>query len=191
MTLTKNILIVLDLDETLIHATNSPKDELWDFELDQYKIYKRPGLEEFLLGLSIHFDVAVWSSASDDYVDQVVQHIFPEGYPLLFVWGRSKCTRQIDYQLIEDQGYIDYYNHMNYAKILKKVKQKGYAPLEKTLIIDDTPRKSKYNYGNAIYPNEFNGEQDDKELPLLFNYLMTLKDVANVRTIEKRDWRNK
>jgi len=45
------------------------------------------------------------------------------------------------------------------------------------------------NYGNAIYIKEFTGDLNDCELQHLYNYLLTLKTVANVRTIEKRGWR--
>ena len=58
------------------------------------------------------------------------------------------------------------------------------------IIVDDTPHKCIENYGNAIYPNEYLGEIDDTELLFLAKYLKTLKDATNVRTIEKRGWRN-
>lgn len=183
------ILLILDLDETLVHATENPKNGNWDFQIGKYKVYKRPGLDQFLSEVKIHFDVAVWSSASDDYVAQVVEKIFPQDYPLVFIWGRSKCTLQYDHQSIEDSGHFDHQNHMNYSKVLKKVKKKGYSALQKTLIIDDTPNKCKNNYGNAIYPKAFNGEADDNELALLMQYLLKLKNVNNVRIIEKRNWK--
>ncbi len=184
------ILVILDLDETLIHATKKPLFPDWQIELEEYKIFKRPHLDSFLAYIKTAFKVAVWSSASDDYVHEVVKHIFPKDYPLVFVWGRSKCTLQYDYQNIDDLGYSDYFNHLNYAKILKKVKKSGFSTLEKTLIIDDTPRKAKYNYGNAIYPKEFNGDPKDVELDLLIKYLESIKEIDNVRTIEKRGWRD-
>ncbi|MEN7550377.1 HAD family hydrolase [Rapidithrix thailandica] len=180
-------LVILDLDETLIHATDEPQNEDWDFEFDKYKVYKRPGLDYFLVELHKHFDVAVWSSATDDYVKEIVRNIFPAKYELKFVWGRSKCALQYNLHTLEYWGYLD--NHLNYVKILKKVKKRGFAPLEQMLIIDDTPHKARYNYGNAIYPEEFNGEKDDRELELLLQYLLTIKDVDNVRTIEKRNWK--
>ena len=54
-----------------------PKDDSWDFVAFQYKVYKRPGLDKFLHELIQHYDVAVWSSASDAYVDKIVGEIFP------------------------------------------------------------------------------------------------------------------
>ncbi|MEM8967696.1 MAG: HAD family hydrolase [Bacteroidota bacterium] len=185
----KKILVVLDLDETLIHSTRSPKDDQWDFEIYDYKVYKRPHLNAFLEEIKRNFRVAVWSSASDDYVNSVVRAIFPKDYPLEFVWGRSKCTRRIDYQQMEITGYHDPYHHSFYIKRLSKLKRSRKERLEKVLIIDDTPRKAIYNYGNAIYPSEFTGDPADDELLWLIQYLGTLKEVDNVRTIEKRGWR--
>lgn len=191
MVIPQNKLLILDLDETLIHATKEPVSEHWDFEVEDYKVFKRPFLGCFLAEIKNHFRIAVWSSASDAYVDKVVQHIFPKDYPLEFVWGRTKCTQQFNYQSIDDLGYSDYYNHLNYAKILKKVRKKGIAKMEEILIVDDTPEKSKYNYGNAIYPSEFTGDNTDDELLHLLNYLIEIKGEPNFRLIEKRNWRGR
>lgn len=188
---TSQILVILDLDETLIHATTKPAFSNWDFELAKYKIFIRPNLFEFLINIKSSFRVAVWSSASDYYVEKVVEKIFPAGYPLEFIWGRSKCTLQYDQSILEHYGYSDYYNHLNYVKPLKKVRKQGFATMEKMLIIDDTPTKSRHNYGNAIYPSVYNGNPVDDELLKLIQYLGKLKHVENVRTIEKRRWREK
>lgn len=184
---THKTLIVLDLDETLIHATSETPDGKWLFELFGYKVFERPYLQEFLLFLQNHFLVGVWSSASDDYVEKVVSEIFPENYPLAFVWGRSRCTFQTNYNKLSEFGYSDH-SHYNYVKRLSKLKKYGYC-LKRILIIDDTPEKCRYNYGNAIYPKAFTGNPADKELLLLQTYLKTLVTVENVRTIEKRYWR--
>lgn len=56
--------------------------------------------------------------------------------------------------------------------------------------LDDTAEKSMLNFGNAIQVSEFRGNPTDNELLLLSNYLKKLKDVENVRVIEKRFWRN-
>ena len=189
MTDTKTKLLILDLDETLIHATKEPVLFNWDFEIEPYKVINRPFLKEFLNQIKKHYRIAVWSSASDDYVKKVVDHIFPKDYPLEFVWGRSKCTQQFDLQSIDDLGYSDYYNHLNYAKILKKVKKGKFAKIEDILIVDDTPKKSKYNYGNAIFPSEFTGDLKDNELVHLLNYLIQIKNEDNFRIIEKRHWK--
>lgn len=189
MTNTDKILLVLDLDETLIHASDTRLDRAEDFRLFDYFIYVRPHLERFLTECAAHFRLAVWSSASDDYVAELVQRIFPRQLTPEFVWGRSRCTFSLDRAQVREFGYLDPGSHYNYVKKLHKLKRKGYR-LERTLIVDDTPSKCVHNYGNAIYVKEYNGEADDQELPALSRYLATLADAVNVRTLEKRHWRS-
>ena len=73
-------------------------------------------------------------------------------------------------------------------KPLAKVRRMGWQ-LERVLIVDDTPEKCVRNYGNAVHPRPYEGDASDAELPLLASYLRTLKDELNVRSIEKRRWR--
>lgn len=186
----KNILLILDLDETLIYATEEKLERNPDFEVFDYHVYKRPYLEKFIEQANVHFKLAVWSSASDDYVKEVTSKIFGKEYQLEFIWGRSRCTYRRNYQLDEGRYYsLNPDNHYNYVKPLRKLKKKGYN-LNQVLIVDDTPHKSQDNYGNAIYPKEYKGESDDQELEFLIAYLKTLKEKKNLRNIEKRGWKN-
>jgi len=73
-------LIILDLDETLIHATKERLGIEEDFMFDKYFVYKRPFLEQFLLELSADFKIGIWSSADDEYVADIANQIKP---PLL------------------------------------------------------------------------------------------------------------
>ncbi|MBO2007981.1 HAD family hydrolase [Hymenobacter negativus] len=186
--MTSKILLILDLDETLIHATATKLGDDFAFQLYHYYVYKRPGLDAFLAACAEKFDLAVWSSASDDYVKQVVAQIFPLEMKPVFVWGRSRCTPLVSRQ---NDGYGDYnpdgFSHHEYAKLLKKVRRLGYDA-HRVLIVDDTPEKVRNCYGNAIYPTPFLGDPGDSELLILAQYLHSLKDVASVRSIEKRLW---
>ena len=55
------------------------------------------------------------------------------------------------------------------------------------LIVDDTPSKASRNYGNAVYPKLFEGDQTDRELELLGRYLVRLADLPNFRCIGKTE----
>jgi TFIIF-interacting CTD phosphatase-like protein len=176
---TGQILLILDLDETLIHATEKKLDIESDFQYAEYYVYKRPNLIEFLTEMNQYFKLAVWSSADDNYVDDVVELIKPTEIEFEFVWARSRCTTRRDYEL---DTYVR-------EKRLKKVKKQGFR-LEKSLIVDDSPEKTRDNFGNAIYVLPFEGDQNDNELNLLSEFLKTIKDSENVRRIEKRGWRN-
>ena len=72
-------------------------------------------------------------------------------------------------------------------KDLKKVKRLGYR-LERDLIADDTPRKVQRQYGNAVYVPPFFGDPDDESAAPAGRFLVSLRDVPNVRTLEKRGW---
>jgi len=188
----KKILLILDLDETLIYATEKELNQKEDFKIFEYFVYKRPNLNEFLQKVKNDFLIAIWSSASDDYVKEISKRIIPKELNLEFVWGRTRCTYQRNLQITEHDKYYndDIRDDFYYTKPLKKVKRKGYN-LDKTLIVDDSPHKLKKNFGNAIYPKAFTGNIKDNELKLLTKYLNSLKDKENVRRIEKRNWQNK
>ncbi len=170
--------IILDLDETLIYATESGLDIPYNFKFDNYFVYERPYLRQFLADISKHFSIGIWSSADDDYVNEIVRHIKPDAVDFVVIWGRSRCSLKRD---ITFDTYC-------FEKRLDKLKKKGFR-LEQVIIIDDSPSKSRTNYGNAIYIKEFIVDVRDTELQALYDYLLTLKEVDNVRTIEKRSWR--
>jgi len=174
------ILLILDLDETLIHATRSELHKKPDFVYADYNVYIRPNLKWFLECIHQHFKIAIWSSADDIYVEDIVDKIKPDSVDFEFVWGRSRCTTKRNFEL-------DEYVH---EKRLKKIKNQGFL-LEKALIVDDSPEKTRDNFGNVIYIAPFKGEMPDDSLLNLHEYLMTIKEVENVRKIEKRGWENR
>lgn len=169
----KPILLILDLDETLIHASADALRPDFDFQLYHYYVDKRPYVREFIDYCSQHFQLAVWSSASDDYVQEVVRRIFPPEVRLEFVWGRSRCTPTL-IPYTDGFGFynLDHSSQYEYAKRLKKVRKLGYD-LQQVLIVDDTPFKVLSSYGNAIYPKPYLGQTDDTELVSLSRYLET------------------
>lgn len=180
----KTLLLILDLDETLIYATEEPLEWEADFRVGHYHVYQRPFLQEFIRGVREEYQLAVWSSATDDYVEDMVHHIFGEEPGLEFAWGRSRCTYRRNLQF---EDFRDTEQDHHYLKPLKKVRRRGYV-LERILVVDDTQQKLKRNYGNAIYVREYRGNPEDRELELLLEYLKQLKEAVNVRKVEKRGW---
>ncbi len=179
-------LAILDVDETLIYASKEKLERNPDFVVFDYQVYKRPNLDEFVRRLIKSYDIAIWSSAGNDYVNSIINQL-ALNVEIQFTWGRNEATQK--------RHLNDYYETGNdtefyYVKPLKKVKRKGYG-LERILIVDDSPHKSKLNYGNAIYPKSYKGELEDNELLILIDYLDSIKDEPNFRTIEKRNWRRK
>ena len=173
MTPTSLPLLILDLDETLIHAREVRLERGADFEVGPFAVYERPGLREFLATLAQAFRLAVWSAGSADYVAAIVERIAPP-LELQFVWARERCTARYHPERMERY----------WVKDLKKVKRLGYD-------LSQVLSKLERNFGNAVYVRSFEGDARDAELPRLATYLVSLAGCADFRRVEKRGWRSR
>ncbi|MDY6939695.1 MAG: HAD family hydrolase [Cyanobacteriota bacterium] len=173
-------LLILDIDETLLHSTKTPLNYSTDFKIKYYHVYLRPNLNSFLEYCLQNFEVAVWTASSREYADRIVDRIFPKSSDLAFIWSRERSTVRVDWQTGE----------YDVIKDLKKVKRQGYS-LEKILFVDDRPKNLVRQYSNLIRVNPFLGDRDDVEFRLLMPYLSTFLEIDNVRPIEKRNWQNR
>jgi RNA polymerase II subunit A small phosphatase-like protein len=173
----KTNLLILDLDETLIYGSERPLERSPDFIAGPFHVYRRPFLEAFIKSVSEHFRLAVWTSSSSDYAKKIVVNILGNRR-LEFLWSRERCTQRLDLET------RDYY----WLKNLTKVKRKGFD-LGRVLVVDDSPEKLTRNYGNHVRVSPFLGDSSDCELPRLAEYLLSLADCTNVRSVEKRGWR--
>lgn len=184
-------LLVLDLDETLVHTLMpcevGPMNHDPHFEIPGgCEVYARPGVREFLASCFEKFrDVAVWTAGTRTYAFEVLPHLCdPDNFT--FVWGRERCTwhRSFDIPPYGSASYSD----GHWLKDIRKVRRQGFRK-EKTLFVDDTAMNFKRSYGNLIHVRGFYGDPADNELEILETYLDTLGPVPNVRTIDKRNWR--
>jgi RNA polymerase II subunit A small phosphatase-like protein len=177
---TARALLILDLDETLIHGSETRLDRDADFSIGPFHVYKRPGVDAFLATVDRYYDLAIWSSASGDYVQGIANALRANVSEWKFVWSRSRCVQRMHPETFETIPIKD----------LKKAARQGY-PIERILIVDDTTDKVSRNYGNAIYIPEFVGAHDDTELPQLARFLIHLHSAPNFRSVEKRGWRSR
>ncbi|WP_282296829.1 HAD family hydrolase [Stenotrophomonas sp. PS02289] len=178
MSTTDRKLLVLDLDETLVHASEVELERPADMRVADYHVYKRPHVDAFLDFAFSRFRVGVWTSSGELYARPLVAQLMPGRTPE-FVWSAKRCTTVRDWET----------GHYSTQKRLAKLKRRGYR-LEQIIGIDDTPSKYAQNYGNLVLVQEFNGDLADDELAMLPAYLEHLAVQPNVRSIEKRRWRN-
>jgi len=143
---------------------------------------KRPHVEEFMDFCKEHFKVAIWTTASPEHAEMVLEQICEPNYPFEFIWTASRCTQARD-----RIGMDDYGSGYHWIKDLKKVKRLGFK-LEQTIMVDDTPSMLERQYGNLVPIKRFKGEPEDRELLKLMEYLMLLKSEPNIRKLEKRFW---
>lgn len=176
------MLLILDLDETLIHSAFEPLDRPADFNIGPYHTYVRPGAREFIAFCWTHFRVAVWTSSTEEYAQVIVGELFGSDPRLEFFWTRERCTEALH---VERESWA---STPYWEKDLAKLRDEGFA-LEQVLVVDDSARAHRRNIHNLIPVLPFLGGVPDRELSRLARYLPVLKDVADVRTIDKRAWR--
>jgi RNA polymerase II subunit A small phosphatase-like protein len=145
-------LVVFDLDETLVHATKERLAFDHDFEVLPYHVYIRPFASELITFAAKHFDIAIWSSSSEEYVEIVTAKLFGKESPV-FSWAVNRCIQKVDPRT---NGYV-------YIKDLRKAQKHGYA-VEEILMIDDSPEKLQRQPGRHLCVAPFVGDKDDREL---------------------------
>jgi TFIIF-interacting CTD phosphatase-like protein len=173
-------LLVLDLDETLIHALARGEAALpWppQRQVAHYRVYLRPGVREFMVAVVERFAaVGVWTSATSDYAVAMLDRIV-ERDKLRFIFARDRCTPRRDLEL--DETY--------WLKDIRKLDGFGFDEAQ-ILIVDDKPRGLERSYGNLVGIRPFMGDPDDRELGKLLRYLDEIGPCENVRGVEKRGW---
>ena len=173
-------LLVLDLDETLIHARDRYESELpWppDKQIAQFRVYLRPGAREFMATVLERFvAVGVWTSATRDYAVAMLKRVVDLSQ-LRFLYDRRECTPRRDVE--RDEAY--------WVKDLSNLSGFGFEKGQ-ILVVDDKPRGLERSYANLIRIPPFEGDPDDDALPRLLDYLEELGPVEDVRRVEKRDW---
>lgn len=178
-------LLILDIDETLIHGSETFLGRKPDAVADWCFLYKRPHVETFMAFCREHFRVAVWTTATPEHANFCLANICDKDYPFEFIWTRERCT-----QVRDRAGLYDFGIGYHWIKDLSKVKRRGFL-LEQTIMVDDTPSVLERNYGNLVRIDAFTGSADDCELLRLMPHLLDLKQEENIRTVEKRGWQSR
>lgn len=173
-------LLVLDLDETLIHALGRGEADLpWPSQrqIAHFRVYLRPGVQAFMAAVLDRFAaVGVWTSASADYAAAMLDRIVARDR-LRFVFARDRCTQRRDLDL--DEFY--------WVKDIRKLGRFGFDESQ-ILFVDDKARGLERSYANLITVPPFKGDPADRMLDDLLAYLDRLGPLADVRSVDKRRW---
>jgi len=163
--------LVLDLDETLVHATTKPiKNAAYDMVLDvvlegiscRFYVKKRPFLDMFLRQVCESFDVVVFTASLRTYADPVIDMIDPKRLIKLRLF-RDSC--------INREGV--------YIKDLRTI----CSDLSKIIIIDNSPIAYSWNKENAIPITDwFADNPKDEALLQLLPFLSALRFSSDVRS---------
>jgi hypothetical protein len=173
-------LLVLDLDDTLIHTCSpSQPTPRWVHHrmVSRYRLYLRPGAREFVgWALDSFAAVGIWTSANTAYATAMLRSVVDDFDRLAFLWSREQC---VPLTPGEDQ--------LVWHKDIARLVELGW-PRERILIVDDKPEGLVGGEANLIPMPRFEGDPSDRVLEALHGYLEQLGPLADVRSVDKRMW---
>ena len=122
----KRKLLVLDLDETLIHTAYAPfVGGVLKARRGFFYLYERPHLQHFLDGCSAEYDLAIWSASKADYVHWIMRSTVLSEYQFVFVNTSKNCKR-----MFGKDGRVEYQKDITPYK----------SQYEKLIMLDDVPK---------------------------------------------------
>ena len=183
----KRILVMLDLDQTLISSELLDKsaaddgEQVYNIEENKvkarnfnfqnmeglYVIFERPHLQEFLTFLFENFDVGVWTAASQDYANFIVKHIVIGDHP----------ERKLKYFLCNYHGKksSSIYSGSKDLKMLWELYKIPGRDSSNTIILDDYIEVYNTQKNNCVAVKEFcyfnNKSEEDDLLPKIMELL--------------------
>jgi TFIIF-interacting CTD phosphatase-like protein len=150
------MIVVLDIDETLIHSGDDVIDN-YDFILsNNWKVRKRPHLDFFLNKLFTTFHVGFWSAGSTPYITEVLSYILNPNQIPEFIFTFNDCMNQKSYPI----------------KPLKLIQPEIYLNV---LLIDDNPENIVLNPHQSYKIEAWEDDINDKHLLECLEYLMNFK----------------
>lgn len=159
-------LLLLDLDETLVHASVQPVAHdvafVVDMETHQVPIYVkcRPHAQQFLRHVSRLFEVAVFTASLSKYADQVVQYLDPTGEFITHRLFRDHCT-EVDGTYVKDLSLLG-------------------RSLERVVLVDNSPVAYLFHPHNAVPILSWFDDSEDRELLKLLPLMESLAQCGNV-----------
>ena len=145
----KQYTLVLDLDETIMHFKVNPKNEL------EGVLRVRPGIYDFLDQLSKYYEMIIFTAATQDYADILIDSI--EESKIYFEY---RLYRQ--HAVIVDNDFVKDLNRIGRS-------------LDRVVIVDNMPQNFRLQQDNGIIIKPFWGEDiNDSALYELMPILMNI-----------------
>jgi len=158
--------LVLDLDETLVHSSFKPipnPDYVIPVEIEgqihHVYVLKRPGVDAFLERAGALFEIVVFTASLAKYAD-----------PLLTLLDTHKV---IKHRLFRESCTCHEGNYVKDLDILGR-------PIERTIIVDNSPMSYLFQPENAIGVSSFIDDLNDRELYYCLPFLESIVSVDNV-----------
>lgn len=127
----------------------------------------RPYLNYFLERISAHFTLVLFTSATQEYADEIRELIDPDGKYIKAVLSRKHCA--------ETTNKVDHV-HKKLAKDLSIIQN---VEVERIFIVDDSISNFVNHLAHGVPIIPFVGDPQDEELKVLSEYLCRLAGVED------------
>eukprot|EP00331_Platyophrya_macrostoma_P001920 CAMPEP_0176423594 /NCGR_PEP_ID=MMETSP0127-20121128/10368_1 /TAXON_ID=938130 /ORGANISM="Platyophrya macrostoma, Strain WH" /LENGTH=341 /DNA_ID=CAMNT_0017804557 /DNA_START=21 /DNA_END=1046 /DNA_ORIENTATION=- len=165
-------LLVLDLDETLVHCRMEAFETATTLVSVQIEgcfvtvhIAKRPGVKAFLKEMSKYYTIALYTSSLKEYAEAVLKTLRIKDY-FTYVCHREQC--------INSRG-----------KKAEKMLSIFNRPPQDIILIDDSAVHVENQPYNILIVKKFQGQVKDKELQRITPFLKALANVPDVRPVSE------
>lgn len=195
-----DLVVVLDLDECLIHSQflqgpgakyahqvqraggvnydSAASDVVDTFQVylpeagdgEEIRVYERPHLHEFLARVSEKYETHIFTAAQDVYAKPILKVLDPHGKIFSHCWYRESCDL--------DQDIVAY------VKDLKPMfgrRAGGRSSLKRTVLVDNNPLSFLANPENGILVSSFYNDPRDTTLVAVLDLLEELEQERDVR----------
>eukprot|EP01017_Pseudomicrothorax_dubius_P013323 TRINITY_DN1581_c0_g1_i11.p1 TRINITY_DN1581_c0_g1~~TRINITY_DN1581_c0_g1_i11.p1 ORF type:complete len:390 (+),score=49.60 TRINITY_DN1581_c0_g1_i11:99-1268(+) len=170
----KRKLLVLDLDETLVHSSFEPVlpvDHFLEINIHGYPmsvyVRYRPKVREFLKEMSKHYEIIIFTASLAEYADPVIDALDVDKVVSHRLF-RESCTQY--------RG--------TYIKDLSRLGRN----LKDVIIVDNSELSFVFQPLNGVLIKSFFDDEKDRELDELTPYLRFLADVYDARPTNR--WRS-
>ncbi|KAG6529868.1 uncharacterized protein LOC122042801 [Zingiber officinale] len=174
----RQVTLVLDLDETLVHSTMEHCDDAdftfpIFFDMKHHTVYvrRRPFLQLFLERVAQMFKIIIFTASQSIYAEKLLDILDPDRNIISKRVYRESCV----------------FSDGNYTKDLTILG----IDLAKVAIVDNTPQVFRLQVNNGIPIKSWFGDPFDEALIQLLLFLETLVDVDDVRPIIAKQLSNK
>lgn len=173
-------LLILDLDGTLLVSTprdmggkmpGKPSFVTSFSSMDVQETRLRPGLVSFLEAVRPHFDLAVFTAATLEYAETMVEGInsvcpgFRDSLCCFWTREHTCCLWSLS-------------GRLTVLKELRRLAQHCGRPLSRCLIVDDTPETYALNVSNALPIPAYAGGEMDGALKRLSGFLLAMPTMG-------------
>jgi len=174
-------ILAVDLDHTLIHGFIGAKEaKLADLHTTGYQpsqilrfrvngqscvVFKRPGVEKFLLEMSKHYDLVLWTAGTQLYADPIVDWLDPEKVIFSKRMYRTECTQSRDGRFVKDLNKLQ-------------------VALSRVLILDNSEKSYAFQPANGVPISDFTTSNSDTDL-LCGTYVSILRDASKLQDVRE------